>query len=180
MPDSLKINVENIPEEGLKYVVSEDGARFNEFLTGPDGIDFTLSNVTLDCLITKMSTTVFVKGNISAVIDSNCSRCLEDIRLPISGNFAYTLIPAKTEIREDIELTAEDLEISYYAGGIIDFLSIICEQVLLQIPIRKLCSEECKGLCQHCGMNLNNSPCNCNLATGSIRMAVLKNFIVKN
>jgi uncharacterized protein len=180
MLDSLIINVEIIPEEGLNYIVSEDGMRFNEFLTDTVDNDFTLRKVDLDCRITKMSTTVFIKGELSAVIDSNCSRCLEDISVPIGGNFAYTLIPAKAETREDVELTAEELEISHYSGEFIDFTSIICEQILLQIPIKKLCREECKGLCAHCGMNLNNSSCNCNLAAVNNKMAVLKNFIVKN
>ena len=179
-PDSLKINVEIIPEEGLNYAVSEDGARFNKLLTDIADIDFILRKVDLDCRITKTSTTVFIKGELSAVIYSNCSRCLEDASVPIGGNFAYTLVPDKTETREDIELTAEDLEISHYSGEFIDFASIICEQILLQIPIKKLCTEECKGLCPRCGINLNNSSCNCHLAAGNNRMAVLKNFIVKN
>ena len=121
-----------------------------------------------------------IKGELSAIIDSECSRCLEQTSVPIGGNFAYTLEPDKTETREDVELTAEDLEISHYAGEFIDFTSIICEQILLQIPIKKLCAEDCKGLCQRCGMNLNNSSCNCHLLAGNNRMDVLKNFIVKN
>jgi len=180
MQYSLKINVEIIPEEGLNYSVSEDGARFNKLLTDIADIDFILRKVDLDCRITKTSTTVFIKGELSAVIDSNCSRCLENASVPIGGNFAYTLVPDKTETREDIELTAEDLEISHYSAEFIDFASIICEQILLQIPIKKLCSEECKGLCPRCGINLNNSSCNCHLDVVNNRMAVLKNFIVKN
>ena len=180
MPDSLKINVEIIPEEGIKYVVSEDGARSNKFLNDTADIDFTLRKVDLDCRITKTSTTVFIKGELSAIIDSNCSRCLENTSVPIGGSFSYTLVPYKAETREDVELTAEDLEISHYSGEFIDFTSIICEQILLQIPIKKLCREECKGLCPHCGMNLNNCSCNCHLNVRHSRMAVLKNFIVKN
>jgi len=180
MPDSLKINVAIIPEEGLKYVLSEEGARFKECLADTADIDFTLRKVDLDCRITKTSTTVFIKGNLSAIINSNCSRCLEDISIPIGGNFTYTLVPAETETREDLELTAEELEISHYSGEFIDLTSIICEQIILQIPIKTLCGEECKGLCPQCGMNLNNSSCNCHLKVVDNRMDVLKNFKVKN
>ena len=180
MPDSLKINVVNIPEEGLKYIVSEEGARFKECLSDTSDIDFTLRKVDLDCLITKTSNTVFIKGNLSAIINGNCSRCLEDVSIPIGGNFTYTLVPAKAEIREDLELTAEELEISHYSGEFIDLTSIICEQIILQIPIKTLCRGGCKGLCPQCGMNLNNSSCNCHLNVVDSRMAVLKNFKVKN
>ena len=180
IPNSLKINVATIPEEGIKYVLSEDGSRFKECLTDTAGTDFKLRKVDVDCLVTKTSTTIFIKGEFSAIIDSNCSRCLEDISVPIGGNFAYTLILAKAETREDLELTAEELEISHYQGDLIDLTSIICEQIILQIPIKTLCREDCKGLCPKCGMNLNKSSCNCHLAAVDNRMAVLKNFIVKN
>jgi uncharacterized protein len=180
MSNSLKINVANIPEEGLKYVLSEDGSRFKECLADSDDTDFKLCKVDVDCLITKTSTTVFIKGKLSATIMSYCSRCLEDVSVPVGGDFVYTLIPAKAETREDVELTAEELEISYYQGDFIDLTSIICEQIILQIPIKTPCREECKGLCPRCGINLNNSSCNCHLAVVNNRMAVLKNFKVKN
>jgi uncharacterized protein len=180
IPNSLKINVVTIPEEGIEYVLSEDGSRFKECLTDTADNDFKLRKVDLDCLVTKTSTTVFIKGELSAIINCNCSRCLEDISVPIGGNFAYTLVPAKAETREDLELTAEELEISHYQGDIIDLTSIICEQIILQIPIKTLCREECKGLCSECSVNLNTSSCNCHLAAGNNRMDVLKNFIVRN
>ena len=180
IPNSLKINVVTIPEGGLKYVLSEDGSRFKECLSDTADTDFKLRKVDLDCLVTKTSTTVFIKGEFSAIIDSNCSRCLEDISVPIGGNFAYTLIPAKAETREDLELTAEELEISHYQGDLIDLTSIICEQIILQIPIKTLCREECKGLCSGCSINLNTSSCNCHLAVVDNRMAVLKKIKVKN
>ena len=180
IPNSLKINVVTIPEGGLKYVLSEDGSRFKECLSDTADTDFKLRKVDLDCLVTKTSTTVFIKGEFSAIIDSNCSRCLEDISVPIGGNFAYTLIPAKAETREDLELTAEELEISHYQGDLIDLTSIICEQIILQIPIKTLCREECKGLCSGCSINFNTSSCNCHLAVVDNRMAVLKNLKIKN
>lgn len=180
IPNSLEINVVTIPEEGLKYILSEDGSRFKECLTDTADTDFKLRKVDLDCLVTKTSTTVFIKGEFSAIIDSNCSRCLEDISVPIGGNFTYTLIPAKAETREDLELTAEELEISHYQGDLIDLTPIICEQIILQIPIKTPCREECKGLCPRCGINLNTSSCNCHLAVVDNRMAVLKKIKVKN
>ena len=180
MPNSLKINVVNIPEEGLKYVFSEDGSRFKECLTDTANTDFTLRKVDIDCLITKTSTTVFINGKLSAIIKSYCSRCLEDISVSIGSNFVYTMVPAKAETKEDVELTAEELEISHYQEDFIDLTSIICEQIILQIPIKTLCKEECNGLCPRCGINLNTSSCNCHLDVVDNRMAVLKNFKVKN
>jgi uncharacterized protein len=180
MANSLKINVFLIPEEGQRSVFSEGDAWFQGCFRDNEKPDFVLEKVDVDCLITKTSGTVFIKGLFSAIIDICCSRCLERASLPIGSDFAYTLIPAKAEAREDLELMPEELEISYYQGDFIDLAPIICEQIILQIPIKALCSEECKGLCLHCGTNLNTSSCNCHLNVVNDRMAVLKNFRVKN
>jgi len=180
MSNSLKINVVLIPEEGQNFVFSEDDTWFKGCFKESDRPDFTLRQVDVSCLITKVSGNVFIKGAFSALIDIDCSRCLESTNLPIGSDFAYTLMPAKAEAREDLELTPEELEISYYQGDFIDLAPVICEQIMLQIPMKVLCSEECKGLCPHCGTNLNTSSCNCHLNIVNNRMAVLKNFRVKN
>jgi uncharacterized protein len=180
MSNSLKINVVLIPEAGQNFVFSEDDTWFKGCFKDSERPDFTLRKVDVSCLITNISGTVFIKGAFSGFIDIDCSRCLESTSLPLGGDFAYTLIPAKAETREDLELTPEDLEISYYQGDFIDLAPIICEQIILQIPIRALCREECKGLCAHCGTNLNTASCNCHLNIVDDRMAVLKNFKVKN
>jgi len=180
MANSLKINVFLIPEEGQHFVFSGGDAWFKGCFKEGETPDFSLDKVDVSCLITKTSGTVFVKGSFSASIDICCSRCLENTKLPIGSDFAYTLVSAKTETVDDLELKPEDLEISYYYGDFIDLTPIICEQIILQIPIKALCREECKGLCQQCGTNLNISSCNCSSHAVEGRMAVLKNFVIKN
>ncbi len=178
--NSLKINVVTVPEEGLNVVFSEDSAWFKECFPDSETLDFTLRKVDINCLLTKTASTIFIKGKLSAIIDIDCSRCLEKTKLPLGADFSYTLIPAKAENKEDLELKEEELEISHYQGDFIDLTPIICEQIILQIPIKALCSENCKGLCPHCGTNLNICACNCYLDFADNRMAVLKNFKVKN
>jgi uncharacterized protein len=180
MANSLKINVFLIPEEGKQFDFSEGDAWFKGYFKDGEAPDFSLDKVDVSCLITKTSGTIFIKGSFSGRIDICCSRCLDNSKLSIGSDFAYTLIPAKAEKSEDMELKPEELEISIYQGDFIDLTSIICEQIILQIPIKVLCSEECKGLCQHCGTNLNNASCNCSLNVIDSRMAVLKNLKIKN
>jgi uncharacterized protein len=180
MSNSLKINVVTIPEEGQDFVLSEDGKRFEECFQDSGHSDFSLRRVDVKCRITKTSSTIFIKGDLSALLGISCSRCLEDAELSVGSDFAYTLVPAKPETREELELQAEDLEISYYRGDFIDLTPIICEQIILQIPIKPLCAEECKGLCPHCGVNLNEVSCNCHLDFVDDRLAVLKNIKIKN
>jgi len=86
----------------------------------------------------------------------------------------------KAQVEEDLELTAEELEMSYYHGDFIDLAPMICEQIVLQAPMRVLCTDDCKGLCPHCGINLNSGSCNCHSDVVDDRLAVLKNFRIKN
>jgi uncharacterized protein len=176
---SLKINVVTIPEEGLNFDLSEDGKWFKGCFPEGDHPDFDLRKVDVRCQIIKTSGTIFIKGTISVSLVIDCSRCLEDVNLSVGSDFTYTLVPAKPEIKEDLELTAEELEISYYEGDFIDLQPIICEQIILQIPIKPLCSQDCKGLCPHCGNNLNITACNCHLEFIDERLAALKNFKIK-
>jgi uncharacterized protein len=178
--NSLKINIFLIPEEGQRFIFSEDDAWFKGCFKEDECPDFTLDGVDIDCLTTKTSDNIFIKGSFSALIEIYCSRCLENTKISIGSDFAYTLIPAKTETREDLELKPEELEVTYYQGDFFDLKPIICEQIILQIPIKVLCSEECKGLCQQCGTNLNTSSCNCSSNIIDSRMAVLKNIKIKN
>jgi uncharacterized protein len=180
MSDSLKINVVTIPEEGRNFVFSGDGKWFAECFRDDDRPDFSLRKVDVQCQITKTSNTIFIKGNLSVLLGIRCGRCLEDADFSVDSDFYYTLIPWRPETKEEVELQAQELEISYYQGDFIDLTPIICEQVILQIPIKPLCSEDCKGLCPQCGTNLNVASCNCHLEFVDPRLAVLKNIKIKN
>jgi len=177
--NSLKINVVTIPEEGLNFVFSEVGKWFSERLK-EESADFSIEKADVNCLITKTSGTVFIKGRLSATVNTNCSRCLEETNLPVSSEFAYTLVPQKPQTKEDLELQKEELEISFYHGDFIDLTPVICEQIILQIPIKPLCGDECKGLCPQCGANLNYDKCDCPRGCIDSRMAALKDFKVNN
>jgi uncharacterized protein len=180
MSNSLKINVVTIPEEGLNLSLAESGNWFEKCFPADDRPDFVLQKVDIDCHISKTSSTIFIKGKISFLLDIGCGRCLEDAVLHVDSDFTYTLVPAKPETREDLELNAEELEIGYYQGDFIDLTPIVCEQIILQIPIKPLCKEDCKGLCPQCGINLNNASCNCRADYVDERLAVLKKIRIKN
>lgn len=175
----MKINVVTIPDEGLNFVFAQGKDWLKTCLPEGATADFEVQKADVDCLITKTSDTVFIRGKINATININCSRCLEETNLPLTADFTYTLMPDNPEFREEVELQTEDLEISYYHGDFIDLTPIICEQIILQMPIKALCREECKGLCPQCGANLNYDQCECPRGCTDGRMAALKDFKIK-
>lgn len=180
MSDSLKINLTILPEEGLHLTFSEDGSWFRECFSGGEPPDFTLTGVDVDCLVSRSGDTIYIRGRLAGRIRQACDRCLEQADVAIGGDFVYTLVPEKAETAEERELTAEELETSYYRGDFIDLAPLICEEIVLQVPMKILCSEQCKGLCPNCGVNLNTGSCNCRREMTDERLAALKNFRVKN
>ncbi len=180
MSDSLKINLAILPEEGLRLTFSEGATWFKGCFSEDEQPEFSMDKADVNCLVTRAGDTVYVRGDLAVLISQACDRCLEKTTISIGGDFAYTLVPEKAESTEELELTAEELETSYYRGDFIDLAPMICEQIVLQVPMKILCAEDCKGLCPHCGNNLNTGSCNCRSDAVDDRLAVLKKFRVKN
>lgn len=108
----------------------------------------------------------------------DCSRCLEVARLPVNALFKYVLTPVQAEQPEEKELSAEDLDVVYYQDDLIDLDPLIAEQIMLQIPMKVTCREDCTGLCPRCGINLNTGSCQCHEKRIDSRLAVLKKLKV--
>ena len=178
MSDSLKINLTILPEEGLSLVFSQNGEWFRSRFSTEELPDFSLLKADIRCLITRSGDTIYIRGELAAQIGQECGRCLEPATISIGGDFAYTMVPAKTETDQDVELTAEELETGCYSGDFIDLAPIVCEQIVLMTPMRIVCSDGCRGLCPRCGTNLNTSSCSCRTQAADSRFATLKNFKV--
>jgi len=171
----MKININTIPEEGLDIRTMKDRNWLQTIFGDLVESDFALDEIHLTCNVRKLQQTVLLNGALDTVIHLSCSRCLETAVLPVSTPFRYTLVPATPEeSREEIELSEEDLEYGYYEGEIVDCDPLIYEQIVLQIPIKVLCKEDCRGLCPDCGANLNLGACNCPSGRIDERLTVLK------
>jgi uncharacterized protein len=77
----------------------------------------------------------------------------------------------------EMELHNEDLDVYYYEGDEIDLDPYVYEEVMLNMPMRPLCREECKGICPTCGKNRNTEPCDCPEAPLSLFGEKLKSFL---
>jgi uncharacterized protein len=175
----MKINILNIPEEGLNLQFSLAGDSFSGLLPDGEEPDFSLPRIDVSGFIKKAEQNLFISGTIETVMETQCCRCLEEARLPLKAGFSYTLLPETEPVKADIELKTEDIEVGYYSGEVIDLAPIIFEQIMLQIPMKALCGESCRGLCPHCGINLNVESCDCRSDFIDERLAVLKNFRVQ-
>ncbi len=119
---------------------------------------------------------MILSGNLETTAFLSCCRCLEAAEVPIRTDFRYILIPASQEEQEQEELSADDVDTIYYRDDLLDMEPIIFEQVVLQLPMKPLCREDCRGLCLRCGADLNCNACVCLPEPLNTAFSVLKDL----
>lgn len=175
----MRVRLSNIPEDGLDVHFSRGGDWFFQLLRREDRYDFSLDSIDIHCFVKKNRANVTVRGEIATEINLECCRCLEKFKLPIKTDFDYIFFPDPGGYEADLELNYEDLGASYFRDDLIDLDQIIVEQIILQIPVKPLCKDSCKGLCKICGINLNVAECNHQVTTINSPFAKLKDFKIK-
>jgi uncharacterized protein len=118
-----------------------------------------------------------IVGRFSTAIEVACARCVEPITRDVANNFELLYRPQGSDAgREELSVTAVEAEIGYYQGDGLLLEDVLREQVLLALPLRAICRDDCKGLCPHCGKNLNLEQCNCAEPVDDPRWAALKDI----
>lgn len=109
----------------------------------------------------------FLDGKCTFKLQLTCYRCLE--------KFNYDL---KIDIHEKLTNDSEnkDDELILIDNGSLDITEILLNNIFVSLPMKRLCSKNCKGLCQYCGTNLNISTCNCDKEDIDPRLSKLKMF----
>lgn len=116
-----------------------------------------------------------VVGDFSTRLEVNCARCLEPVARDISGDFDLLYRPRGADSGVDERTVRRDeAEVSYYTGEGVLLEDVLREQVLLAVPLKTVCREDCRGLCPHCGRNLNVEQCDCAEPLEDPRWAALK------
>ena len=117
-------------------------------------------------------------GRARTTLEVACGRCLEAYRIPIDVPFDLSYLPqVENAGQREHEIHDEDLSTAYYRGEAIDLGELLREQFYLALPMKPLCSEDCKGLCPHCGTNHNRGTCDCRPAWEDPRLAGLKTLL---
>lgn len=104
-----------------------------------------------------------------------CGRCLE----PVKVDFPLT-IERQVDMKKTDRQRAEELdETSYIQDKELDVDQLVHNEILIHWPMRVLCKEDCKGICSHCGANLNRETCECSATEADPRMAVIRDIFSK-
>jgi len=120
-----------------------------------------------------------VTGRVSTPLTLTCSRCLTTYQSAVDSSFTIIFSRGTSEeaaLEEEAELSEQDLISATFSGDEIDLTHEVEEQVAMEVPLKPLCGEECKGLCPNCGADLNQAPCSCSRENFNIKFSALKDF----
>ena len=178
----MKIEIHHIPTQGLHL----DGERPAQNFAGLKELIASrecefLAPLVIQLEVLPVRDFFQVKGRIDTTIRQACVRCLESFHRPLRSRFTLLYsreIPMDVHKKdaEGIELTADQIGMTFFEGEEIDFTDALQEQVILAMPYRPLCRNDCKGLCARCGHDLNTGPCPCAEQPSEGPFAVLKNL----
>lgn len=119
--------------------------------------------IKLELEIFNTSDSFVVKGKLKAELILSCSRCLQKYSSPVELDISEDVL--KSEMEDEEELYLDE---------------IVVDNIILSLPMKPLCSDDCKGICPNCGQNLNEGECDCEVEVLDPRLAKLKDFYNEN
>lgn len=134
----MKIKVKSIALEGLKLNKSIDPS---EIGVSEEEANY-LGPIDVTVFLERIGNTIVVQAQVRGKLLFSCARCLEDVERECCDDFKFDYA-----INKDTEL--------------IDVGEDIRQEILLNMPLKVLCREDCRGICLHCGANLNEEQCRC-------------------
>ena len=115
-----------------------------------------------------------LEADVSAPYESFCARCLATVTGEFSFHFERT-VSTRAQLSELDETELDDYVLA--ENGFVELDDLLLEFFELSLPLRVLCSEDCRGLCQHCGQNLNEGECSCQKKPTDPRLAPLQAWL---
>lgn len=177
----LVVEVSQIPPEGLNVNSALKAGELH--VEGEDS--FTLQGGSLKAFLEKGDhESVHVRGRLEARLELQCGRCLDPFPFAVDQELDLFYLPHEAEQEDEeedeVELSDRDMVVAYYQGNRLDLGEMVREQLFLSAPMKRLCREECTGLCPSCGANRNVSPCGCKPTEDQdARFAPLKDLFAK-
>lgn len=170
----MQVKVSDIPAEGMKVQLTEDAGSLEGLVA-----DIRIAGpVSAQLALKVIGTTVYLTGKVAGTVALSCSRCGREYTQDVDADIRLDLNPVESLGGEDEkELSDADLDVEFYSGGVIDLTGFVAEQLALGIPMKPLCGEDCKGVCQSCGKDLNDGECGCEAQVGHIGLAGLKELL---
>jgi DUF177 domain-containing protein len=171
---TLQISVKSIPETGKEVGLQLGREWFDRWREEDPGLEFSQAHIRGAVNLAKHGKDILIRGRLEGHLALACGRCLDPFEAPVASEFEVLLAPAPGSAAPDKEeLSAQELDLDFYSGETVDLEALVREQIILLVPLKPLCREDCRGLCPTCGANLNLEACSCKVAKGAASPAAL-------
>ncbi|HWV37608.1 MAG TPA: DUF177 domain-containing protein [Vulgatibacter sp.] len=190
----IRIHVDQIKEGGLQVEREFDEGTMDEVLQAEPSTGYHAKRPsTLRARLTRVNDRdILFAGEIPLHIEGACGRCLRCVQVDATVRFSLDLVdgdemellgvPSAPEDDGAGEIAGsfspEEAEQVFFTGKELDLGPLVREQILLGLPMNVRCGDECRGLCQVCGQNLNDAECGCDRRVPDPRWAGLRNIKV--
>ena len=171
----MRLRLRDIEETTKEVVYDESTSELNPLLEHGPVHDFTFVRpAAVELRYYRSGREIFLEGVMRTTVIGQCARCLESFEFAQAPRFAFVLVPHEGRWAEG-DLAGE-ADVTWYEGEEVDVSPMLRERLLLALPTLPLCRDDCRGLCSHCGGDLNTGPCDCADAADDPRFAVLRNL----
>ena len=164
----MQINVSQLIREPIG---ATRDYKINEAIDTGDGQELLVRG---QCCLLRTQRSILASCRLSTEVELSCSRCLNPFRHPLALNFEEEYLPT-IDVTSGAPLPAseETGALTIDEHHILDLSEAIRQYTLLAAPMKPLCREDCAGLCQSCGHNLNLGRCGCPVETADPRWSEL-------
>jgi uncharacterized protein len=166
----VKINIAAIKDVqggSIPFDFSVDAQTLHEDY---EALDF-IGSIMVHGTATNNGLAILVQGKMCTTVQLKCNCCLEPFLLALQEEFSEEFIEG---VYQENQGGQDEHEHSFFQGDEISLSELVHDHILLALPMRIVCREDCRGLCVKCGKNLNQAACNCEDDEGDPRLAVLK------
>lgn len=145
------------------------------FDTNIDGVVFT-KPAHISGEIVNMGGYIGLSATVSVCYSAECARCLKPLERSFEVTFERTVVNRGELVNTSEEDTDDYIQI---VDGMLELDCVAAEQLLMEFPMKEVCSEDCKGLCSKCGKDLNGGECGCVTKEIDPRLAILQKLLEK-
>ncbi len=164
----MKVDFRQVKPEGSEFAYSELSEEL-ELLV--EGVEFP-EPIEVEISVNKTGDELIFQGKAATKVEAECSRCLDNFETEVKSRLQFVI--QLLEISQPQDSDDDDYVILPKTIQDYDIGPRVREAILLELPLKPLCSETCLGLCPMCGVNLNESECDCTPDKADERWDLLK------
>ncbi len=149
----------------------KEGESRKTFVIDPSQLEFPQEEFTFkggihgDLILSRRGREITVNGQIAFRANFSCSRCLLPCEKTFTEEISLRYLKGSPKLLSGVSgIKEQNLSTIFYEGNVIEMGGALRDIILLSYPVKHLCKEGCKGLCQNCGQDLNERDCGCPLA----------------